>query len=78
MGVPPMSSTGILPVEELAIAKRDGAKLPHWTQTGGTYAVTFRLADSLPATVVESWKREREEIEQTQTRDYLKRRAQGG
>ena len=72
MGVPPMSSTGIpstdsgqaLPVEELPITKRHGAKLPHWTQTGATYAVTFRLADSLPATVVESWKREREEIEQ--------------
>ena len=72
MGVPPMSSTavpavstsGILPVEDLPITKRRGAKLPHWTQTGATYAVTFRLADSLPATVVESWKREREEIEQ--------------
>ena len=72
MGVPPMSgtavpavsTTGILPVEELPITKRHGAKLPHWTQTGATYAVTFRLADSLPATVVESWKREREEIEQ--------------
>ena len=62
--VPPMSTTGILPVEELPITKRQGAKLPHWTQTGATYAVTFRLADSLPATVVESWKREREEIEQ--------------
>jgi len=72
MGVPPMSSTavpavstpGILPVEELPITKRHGAKLPHWTQGGATYAVTFRLADSLPATVVESWKREREAIEQ--------------
>ena len=80
MGVPPMSSTGIpstdsepalslpkgqaVPVEELPITKRHGAKLPHWTQTGAIYAVTFRLADSLPATVVESWKREREEIEQ--------------
>ncbi len=72
MGVPPMSSTavpavsitGILPVEELPITKRHEAKLPHWTQTGATYAVTFHLADSLPATVVEAWKREREEIEQ--------------
>ena len=72
MGVPPMSSTavpavsttGILPVEQLPVTKRHGANLPHWTQAGATYAVTFRLADSLPATVVESWKREREEIEQ--------------
>jgi len=64
MGVPPMSSTGVPPVEELPIAKRHGAKLPHWTQTGAAYAVTFRLADSLPATVAEAWRREREEIEQ--------------
>jgi len=71
MGVPPMSSTavpavsitGILPVEQLGVTKRHGARLPHWTQTGATYAVTFRLADSLSADVVESWKREREEIE---------------
>ena len=71
MGVPPMSSTavpavsttGILPVTQLPIAKRHGARLPHWTQAGATYAVTFRLADSLPADVVQSWKREREEIE---------------
>jgi hypothetical protein len=62
--VPAVSGTGILPVEELPITKRHGAKLPHWTQTGAIYAVTFRLADSLPAPVVESWKREREEIEQ--------------
>ncbi|HUV67519.1 MAG TPA: DHHA1 domain-containing protein, partial [Sedimentisphaerales bacterium] len=62
--VPAVSTTGILPVEQLPITKRHGAKLPHWTQPGATYAVTFRLADSLPATVVESWKREREEIEQ--------------
>ncbi len=64
MGVPPMSTTGILPMEEIPITKRHGAKLPHWTQAGATYAVTFRLADSLPATVVESWKRERAEIQQ--------------
>jgi alanyl-tRNA synthetase/REP element-mobilizing transposase RayT len=80
MGVPPMSSTAVpavnttdtpsnslgtdLPVKQLPITKRHGAKLPHWTQLGATYAVTFRLADSLPVTVAESWRREREEIEQ--------------
>ena len=63
-GVPPVSTTGILPMEQLGIAKRHGARLPHWTQIGATYAVTFRLADSLPAAVVESWRREREGIEQ--------------
>jgi REP element-mobilizing transposase RayT len=41
---------------------RKGAYLPHWTCPGGIYAVTFRLADSLPAVVVEAWRREREEI----------------
>jgi len=61
--VPAVSTTGILPVEQLGVTKRHGARLPHWIQTGATYAVTFRLADSLPAAVVESWKREREEIE---------------
>ena len=53
-----------LPMEQLPITKRHGAKLPHWTQPGATYAVTFRLADSLPVAVVESWRREREQIEQ--------------
>ncbi len=63
-GVPPVSATGILPVEDLPVIKRQGANLPHWTQSGATYAITFRLADSLPAQVIESWKHHREEIEQ--------------
>ncbi len=33
--------------------------LPHWEQWGATYFVTFRLADSLPADVLASWKDER-------------------
>lgn len=33
----------------MAIEKRQGAKLPHWTADNATYAVTFRLADSIPA-----------------------------
>jgi REP element-mobilizing transposase RayT len=41
---------------------RQGAKLPHWRQENATYAVTFRLADSLPASVLEGWRRERREI----------------
>jgi tRNA threonylcarbamoyl adenosine modification protein (Sua5/YciO/YrdC/YwlC family) len=43
---------------------RTGAYLPHWTQTGATYAVTFRLADSLPINVLRKWKHERYEIVQ--------------
>ena len=36
--------------------------LPHWEVTGSTYFVTFRLAGSLPAAVVEQWRRERVEL----------------
>lgn len=43
------------------IQVRHGAYLPHWTQEGATYFVTFRLHDSLPASVVERWAAERRE-----------------
>ena len=33
--------------------------LAHWEQTGATYFVTFRLADSIPADVLSQWKCER-------------------
>src|SRR5256885_46735 len=33
--------------------------LPHWEQRGVTYFVTFRLADSLPQSVLETWIDER-------------------
>jgi REP element-mobilizing transposase RayT len=36
--------------------------LPHWRVDGGTYAVTFRFADSLPQEVLARWKAEREHI----------------
>jgi menaquinone-specific isochorismate synthase len=42
---------------------RKGAYLPHWTRDGAIYAVTFRLADSLPAHVLERWKLERHSIQ---------------
>ncbi len=41
---------------------RYGAYLPHLTCDDGIYAVNFRLADSLPQSVVVAWKRERDEI----------------
>jgi REP element-mobilizing transposase RayT len=41
---------------------RRGAYLPHWTREGAIYAVTFRLADALPQSVVNAWEKEREEI----------------
>jgi REP element-mobilizing transposase RayT len=43
---------------------RQGAYLPHWTRGGGVYAVTFRLADSLPSGVLDAWRRDRHEIVQ--------------
>lgn len=42
---------------------RQGAYLPHWTREGAIYAVTFRLADSLPAEVVAAWREERRALE---------------
>ncbi len=55
MGFQPMN-----PQEDVTIRK--GPSLPHWTQEGATYAVNFRLADSLPKEVAEAWRDERESI----------------
>jgi len=44
-----------------AIARRNAGRLPHWQQEGATYAVTFRLADSLPASVVRDYQKEKSE-----------------
>ncbi|CAN5894980.1 hypothetical protein BH11VER1_BH11VER1_01910 [soil metagenome] len=66
------SSDGILPSSTCSfdgetpslplIEKRQPRGLPHWTQEGAVYAVTFRLADSLPEAVIESIKLERQQI----------------
>ena len=37
-----------------AVEKADASFLPHWKLEGGIYAVTFRLADSLPDSVVQA------------------------
>jgi REP element-mobilizing transposase RayT len=44
---------------------RQGAYLPHWTRDGAIYALTFRLGDSLPKSVVNSWEFERLDIVKT-------------
>lgn len=44
------------------LIKRHGAYLPHWRIDGATYAVTFRLADSVPADLLRKWRIEREHI----------------
>jgi len=74
-GVPPVKAahgrdgraTPPVPAEQCrdrqaALRIRQGAYLPHWTQEGGIYSVTFRLADALPQAVVGAWKAEREEL----------------
>ncbi|MBI3331706.1 transposase [Candidatus Peregrinibacteria bacterium] len=61
--------TGVPPVnvsegnhEAITIQKRRGAYLPHWMRDQATYAVTFRLFDSLPKPVLEGFIEERSEI----------------
>ncbi|HZK80898.1 MAG TPA: transposase [Humisphaera sp.] len=48
--------------EQAALVKRHGANLPHWRKDGATYAVTFRLADSLPAALLKQWRGEQDDI----------------
>ncbi|MEX2579141.1 MAG: class I tRNA ligase family protein [Verrucomicrobiales bacterium] len=45
-----------------AVTKKTGANLPHWTQEGATYAITFPLADSVPKRVLDQWRQERDGI----------------
>jgi len=64
------SSTGVSPVNHgrdghATLNIRQGARLPHWTAEGATYAITFRLGDSLPKNVLDAWLFERENIVKT-------------
>ncbi|MEI6177292.1 MAG: vitamin B12 dependent-methionine synthase activation domain-containing protein, partial [Verrucomicrobiota bacterium] len=45
-----------------SIEKSDTGSLPHWHQDGATYAVTFRLADSLPAIVLKQYQSEKRKL----------------
>ena len=53
----------VLPIGELHI--RQGAFLPHWTKDRAIYAVNFRLFDSLPKDILESWRQERDALTKT-------------
>jgi len=54
----PQASISFLdPWNEIDISQRN---LPHWQQSGKTYFVTFRLADSLPASKLSELESERE------------------
>ncbi|MEY4569793.1 MAG: methionine synthase [Verrucomicrobiota bacterium] len=47
---------------EKSIARSDKGRLPHWHQDGATYAVTFRLADSLPQSVITEYQKVKQEV----------------
>ncbi len=70
MGVPPMVSSDVSSESELIT--RQGAYLPHWTKDGGTYAVTFRLDDALPAHVQQQYAEERDVLQKMHDEGRLK------
>lgn len=63
MGFQPM--VRLQKVTASTVSIRQGSYLPHWTKGASIYSVTFRLSDSLPISVVESWIAERDNIIQT-------------
>jgi REP element-mobilizing transposase RayT len=69
--IPPsnLSSAGVSPAVSGASRPRFGevtihgrGRLPHWEKDGATYFITFRLADSLPSTVLGRIESERNSI----------------
>ena len=60
----PFATTGEAPVfhgfDEHALIKMTRRHLPHWEQEGATYFVTFRLADSVPKSLLNQWRDELE------------------
>ncbi|MFN8218612.1 MAG: transposase [Fimbriimonadales bacterium] len=62
-GVPPVVSMAV-PAMEGEVETRRGAYLPHWRREGATYAVTFRLADSLPIEVQRAYREERQRLDE--------------
>jgi 5-methyltetrahydrofolate--homocysteine methyltransferase len=45
------------------IEKATWGSLPHWHQHGATYAVTFRLEDAFPQSVLRAYHKEKEELQ---------------
>ena len=69
---PPDSSAGVPPAVAGAsrprfgeVTIRDRGRLPHWEKESATYFITFRLADSLPKSVLDENESEREAIVKT-------------
>ncbi len=50
----------VRPFDPKGEVHRTHRRLPHWTQEGRTYFVTFRLADSVPQEKLRQWLEERE------------------
>ena len=46
------------------VQKSKATFLPHWTQDGATYSVTFRLVDSLPQSVLRRYQNERKSLQE--------------
>ena len=47
------------PLDKSAPIEKTRRNLPHWRQAGCMYYVTFRLADSLPQTLLKQWQADR-------------------
>jgi REP-associated tyrosine transposase len=56
-----IGSKEFVPFDWEAVAPGYQRNLPHLTQPGVIYFITFRLADAVPARVVERWKQEQDE-----------------
>jgi REP element-mobilizing transposase RayT len=48
-----------------AVATRERGYLPHWEMEGAIYSVTFRLGDSLPRAVIDSYRFEAKDLVKT-------------
>ncbi len=46
-------------LNEFAEIQKTGNRLPHWQQDKATYFLTFRLADSIPVSLLNEWREER-------------------
>jgi len=51
------------------IQKRSRGSLPHWEIPGMTVFVTFRMSDSLPASVVETYRERRKALRRRMERE---------
>jgi REP element-mobilizing transposase RayT len=51
----------------MVVTVRSRGRLPHWEADRATYFVTFRLADSLPASVLAAFRQQRDNILATTT-----------